>query len=91
MTGPRPSPIAVAVANSQPIANGPTRKRAPPNDDTSSIPKPTNEMIRAVPISRSRPSQVPSAQKPSAIATRNRTCPSSWAVEIARAPACSRP
>ena len=55
MTGPSPSPIAVAVANSQPIANGPTRKRSPPNDDTSSIPKPANEMIRAVPSSRSRP------------------------------------
>ncbi len=73
MTGPRPSPIAVAVANSQAIANGPTRKRAPPKDDASSIPKPTNEMIRAVPISRSRPRYVPSAQKPMAIATRNRT------------------
>ena len=73
MTGPRPSPIAVAVANSQPIANGPTRKRAPPNDDTSSIPKPAKEMIRAVPISRSRPRHVPSAQKPRAIATRKRT------------------
>ena len=47
--------MAVAVANSQPIANGPTRKRSPANEDTSSIPKPTKEMIRAVPSSRSRP------------------------------------
>ncbi len=55
ITGPSPSPMAVAVANSQPIANGPTRKRSPANEDTSSIPKPTNESSRAVPSWRSRP------------------------------------
>src|SRR3954447_4424328 len=91
MTGPRPSPIAVAVANSHPIANAPTRKRSPAKDDTSSIPKPTNEQIRAVPSARSRPSQVPSAQKPMATATRNKTWPSNWVVETARAPARSWP
>ena len=68
MIGPRPRPIAVAVANSQPIANVPTRKRSPANDDTSSIPKPAKEQIRAVPSARSRPSHVPSAQKPIATA-----------------------
>src|SRR3954451_7933897 len=91
MTGPRPSPIAVAVANSHPIANVPTRKRSPAKDDTSSIPKPANEQIRAVPSARSRPRYVPSAQKPIATATRNRTWPSSWVVETARAPARSWP
>ena len=89
MTGPRPSPISSAVANSQPIANVPTRKRAPANDETSSIPKPANEQRRAVPSEMSRPSNVPSVQKPSAMATRNMTCPSSWAVEISRGTARS--
>jgi hypothetical protein len=50
----------------------------------SSMPKPANEQIRAVPSDRSRPSSVPAAQKPSAMATRKSTCPSSWAVEMAR-------
>ena len=35
--------MSSAVANSQTIANGPTRKRSPANDETSSMPKPPNE------------------------------------------------
>ena len=48
------------------------------------MPKPANEQMRAVPSERSRPSRVPSAQKPSAMATRNMTWPSSCAVEMSR-------
>ena len=90
MIGPRPRPIISAVANSQAIANGPTRKRSPANELTSSMPKPANEQMRAVPSDRSRPSSVPAAQKASAIATRNMTWPSSWEVEIARGATPSR-
>ena len=54
------------------------------------MPKPANEQIRAVPSARSRPINVPSAQNASAIATRNRTWPISWAVEMARGAAPSR-
>ena len=90
ITGPRPSPITRAVANSQPIANEPTRKRSPPNDDTISIPKPTNDMTRAVPIAMSRPIHVPSAANASATATRNMTWPSNRAAEIASGRAPSR-
>ena len=83
-------PIASAVANSQNIANGPTRKRSPANDETSSMPKPANENSRAVPSSRSFPINVPTAQKASAMATRNRTWPISWDVEMARGATPSR-
>ena len=72
-----------AVAKSQAMANAPTRKRAPANDDTSSMPNPANDRIRAVPTSRSRPTQVPKAANASAIATRNMTWPRSCVAEIA--------
>ena len=47
------------------------------------MPKPAKESSRAVPISRSRPTHVPKAANARAMATRNMTCPSSCAVEIA--------
>ena len=90
ITGPRPSPITSAVANSQPIANEPTRNRAPANEETSSIPKPAKERIRAVPTARSRPSHVPNDANASATATRNMTWPSSLVALIAAGRAASR-
>jgi len=76
-----------AVAYSQLIPSGPTRRRCT-KAEAISIPKPANERIRAVPIDSSRPTYVPSAMKAIATATRNITWPSSvavlaWALERA--------
>ena len=67
------------------MAKPPTRKRAPPNDATSSIPNPPKKQASEAPGERSRPMKVPAAAKPMATATRNSTCPMRVAVLVGAA------
>ena len=82
--------MSSAIVYSQQIASVPTRKRSPANAWTSSMAKPARKQPSAAPCERSWPMNAPAVMKPSAIATRNMTCPSSVEVrDSARAPVCA--